>query len=374
MADIKENTKQNINKSNDDLNIFLPHELSDEERIDLFEKFAQVLVVGSPKQDDVFVVLYNFFNENEFSPYFIEKYYDTYWFIFVKLGWKILPKLQDDVFANLVARTLPYAVSEYVNVKDILLTELFLMEPPLAQSVYNNIKRIIIYLNYPIAFNNEGKKIIISDLIKQFPNQQITNDLIQKALFPDAENDVEEVKKTAAQSTKDFIELLRFFAIKPEDISEYAGDYFRNRPENQDLEMDKELLGELGANLLEEYASAEESGETGEIVAVPLKETKTNLEEFLTELSKHKTDFVSWITTATTLRSLLLWLGTFSDKVQARKELAKNLETTLGNESLTNNDLVLAVAHLNEFLVKNGYTGDDFFHFEESDGSFKWGK
>lgn len=370
MIDINENTQQKLTDVNADLAIFLPHDLSDMERAELFEKFGQVRIMLSPKPEDVFTVLYNYFNENEFSQYFIEKYRDTYWSVFVKLGWQILSKLNDDVFANFVARTLPFATSEYIDIKDKLLTELFSLEPLAAQSLYEKIKKIVFSLDYSVTFSEDGKSITLPVLIKQVINHQESEDLVKKSLFPDAENDVEQIKNSATIYTKDFIGILRFFAITPEDVSEYAGDYIRNRPENKDIELDKGLYGELGANLLEEYV-ADEVGEETEKIQSRTNEISLN---FLIELPKHKTDFIGWVTNATVLRSLLIWLGTFENKTDARKELAKQMETVLGNDSLANNDLVLAIAHLDEFLIKNGYSGDDFFHFEESDGTFKWGK
>ena len=57
MIDINENIKQNRTDANDDLSIFLPHELSDQERFDLFVKFDQVKNTGSPKPEEVFSVL-----------------------------------------------------------------------------------------------------------------------------------------------------------------------------------------------------------------------------------------------------------------------------------------------------------------------------
>ena len=364
MEDLVKNLKPIVNKTEPaGLDMFLPREIDNIERNNLFKKFNDVMIMGSPKLDDVFSVLYGYFNENKFSQDFIEKYYDTYWSFFVKLGWQLLSKLQDNIFVNFVAYTVPYAVSEHVNVKDKLLTELFLLEPPMAQSIYNDIKKIITSLNYPIAFNSDGKKIILSDLMKQYSNQQKLDDSvqsemfrrIQKALFPDIENDAAEVKKSAAQSAKDFIELLSFFSKDIKEVSEYAGDYYRNRPENVDLEIDKELYGQIGAGLVEEFSAAE-------------KLVKTS---FIEELPKHKQDFIVWIADAQTLRGLLDWMKTFETGAKGREVLQSVLEKTLGAESLDNTDAVMAVAGLNEFLIKNNYSGDDLIHFDEQSEKFK---
>lgn len=365
-----------------DLEIFLPHEIKDGERGILFEKFSQSLVMDSPRQDDVFSILYNYFSENEFSQYFIEKYSDTYWSFFVRLGWQLLHKLKDNIFVDFVARTLPYATSEHINVKDKLLTELFLMEPAVSQSVYQDIKKLIYSLDYPISFSNDGKKVTISDLIKQYSNQQQVGDLarlgeseqIQKILFPSVENDAEEVKESTVQSTKDFIELISFFANDIREVSEYAGDYYRNRPEVADLGVDKEFYGQIGAGFIEELSIEEKiktgtEGEIRKVLQSPQPEAKKN---FVDEIQSHKADFIGWTSDAGVLREMLDWLKTFESKEKSRIELLKLLQKVFNEKDLEDTELVSAVLNLNEFLSKNGYPGEDFIHFDEKDEKFKW--
>ena len=146
MVDINENKKQNLTDMNNDLGIFLPHEIDNQERDELFEKYWQIINTGSPKQEDVFYVLYNYFNENEFSQHIIEKFYDTYWFIFVKISWRILSRLRMNYGVEIVARTLPFAVAEYIDVKLKFSEILILYNDDDAELFYTQIKQNIIIL------------------------------------------------------------------------------------------------------------------------------------------------------------------------------------------------------------------------------------
>ena len=267
MADLNENLT--TDKTNAIiLDIFKPHELSEAERIDLFVKYDHMLNTGSPRFEDVFVILYNYFNENQFSPYFIEKYFDTYWLLFVKIGWRLLPRLQSKYTVDLVARTLPYAAAQYIDVKKEFSEILISYSDEDAKLFYTQIKQKLLSLDYPISFNEYGKNITISQLIKKINESGVEKDLsrfgmfadIQKAFFPDIPDDYEAAKKDALRRTMEFIEMMYFFA-KDSDVGVFKGTYFDKINNQIGVKMSKEVKAELGAKVLAEYFSGEEESE-----------------------------------------------------------------------------------------------------------------
>jgi len=390
MVDINENKKQNLTDMNNDLGIFLPHEIDNQERDELFEKYWQIINTGSPKQEDVFYVLYNYFNENEFSQHIIEKFYDTYWFIFVKISWRILSRLRMNYGVEIVARTLPFAVAEYIDVKLKFSEILILYNDDDAELFYTQIKQKLLSLDYPISFNEYGKNITISQFVKKINELEVKKDLsrfsmfanTQKALFYDIPDENELAKKDALRRTMEFIEMMYFF-IKDSDVAAFKDAYFDKLNNQGGAKINEEIKEDLGAKLLVEYFTTNEKSNqalgmnlakesAGPELADNEELTKGAL--FVEELLKHKKDIPPWIQEPATLRSLLTWLNSFEDKNKARKELEQLLRKELGENALADMDSALALVSLDEFLNKNNYSGDDLVHYDENDGEFKWGK
>jgi len=388
MADINKNAKQNLTDINNDLDIFLPREINDEERSALFEKYWQIINTGSPKQEDVFYVLYNYFNENEFSRHIIEKFYDTYWFIFVKISWRILSRLRMNYAVEIVARTLPFAVAEYIDVKLKFSEILILYNDDDAKLFYAQIKQKLLSLDYPVSFNEYGKNITISQFVKKINEWEAEQDLsrfsmfanIQKALFYDIPDENELAKKDALRRTMEFIEMMYFF-VKDSDVTAFKDAYFDKLNNQSGSKISKGIKEELGAKLLVEYFTGEKSNQSLGINLVKesarseLTDNKklTRSDLFVEELLKHKKNFTAWIQESSTLRSLLTWLNSFEDKNKARKNLEELLRKELGAAALADMETALAVASVDEFLNKNNYPGDDLIHFDEKAGGFKWG-
>ena len=388
MADINKNAKQNLTDINNDLDIFLPREINDEERSALFEKYWQIINTGSPKQEDVFYVLYNYFNENEFSRHIIEKFYDTYWFIFVKISWRILSRLRMNYAVEIVARTLPFAVAEYIDVKLKFSEILILYNDDDAKLFYAQIKQKLLSLDYPVSFNEYGKNITISQFVKKINEWEAEQDLsrfsmfanIQKALFYDIPDENELAKKDALRRTMEFIEMMYFF-VKDSDVTAFKDAYFDKLNNQSGSKISKGIKEELGAKLLVEYFTGEKSNQALGINLVKesarseLTDNKklTRSDLFVEELLKHKKNFTAWIQESSTLRSLLTWLNSFEDKNKARKNLEELLRKELGAAALADMETALAVASVDEFLNKNNYPGDDLIHFDEKAGGFKWG-
>ena len=388
MADINKNAKQNLTDINNDLDIFLPREINDEERSALFEKYWQIINTGSPKQEDVFYVLYNYFNENEFSRHIIEKFYDTYWFIFVKISWRILSRLRMNYAVEIVARTLPFAVAEYIDVKLKFSEILILYNDDDAKLFYAQIKQKLLSLDYPVSFNEYGKNITISQFVKKINEWEAEQDLsrfsmfanIQKALFYDIPDENELAKKDALRRTMEFIEMMYFF-VKDSDVTAFKDAYFDKLNNQSGSKISKGIKEELGAKLLVEYFTGEKSNQSLGINLVKesarseLTDNKklTRSDLFVEELLKHKKNFTAWIQESSTLRSLLTWLNSFEDKNKARKNLEELLRKELGAAALADMETALAVASVDEFLNKNNYPGDDLIHFDENAGGFKWG-
>ena len=388
MADINKNAKQNLTDINNDLDIFLPREINDEERSALFEKYWQIINTGSPKQEDVFYVLYNYFNENEFSRHIIEKFYDTYWFIFVKISWRILSRLRMNYAVEIVARTLPFAVAEYIDVKLKFSEILILYNDDDAKLFYAQIKQKLLSLDYPVSFNEYGKNITISQFVKKINEWEAEQDLsrfsmfanIQKALFYDIPDENELAKKDALRRTMEFIEMMYFF-VKDSDVTAFKDAYFDKLNNQSGSKISKGIKEELGAKLLVEYFTGEKSNQSLGINLVKesarseLTDNKklTRSDLFVEELLKHKKNFTAWIQESSTLRSLLTWLNSFEDKHYARAELSGLLARELGAAALADMETALAVASVDEFLNKNNYPGDDLIHFDEKAGGFKWG-
>lgn len=355
---------------------FIPRQLSKEEFSVLWQNTLKASALNSLQIKDFFAAMYEYFQKNNFALADIELYRNTYWRLFVRLGWKLLSQLQTDFVIGLVTYTLPYAVAENIDVKKEFADSFVFFKIEEGEMIHKGVKEKIKISDYPLTLNEAGRSITLAQLAAQIETAHDNKEVLssemmnkmQNAFFPDETDDSEETKKYKADMIAGFVELMSFF-VKDTRLAPFVDKYFteKYRP-YQNLIVDEKMKAEIGKNLLEEYFTPDNEVENTEVVVA--KEEIS----FLTELPKHKTDFIGWVTNASVLRSLLFWLGTFENKAEARKELAKQMETVLGNDSLTNNDLILAIAHLDEFLAKNGYAGDDFFHFEESDGTFKWGK
>lgn len=395
MVDIE--TKQiNSQNNNDDskegfdFSIFSPREVSNEEARDILNKVYLSMDKDTPPAKDVFPILFNYFKDKGFAVEEIEKYHNTFWAMLVKISWHILSSLNDDTFAEVVARTLPYAVSQNVEIKDAVYSGFYERVYEKSQEIHDKIKEKILIFNCPIAFNDSGKGVVLSELAKTISQTKQDQDLsrfellpkVQKALFPDSDLLPDNLKQDNIRRTTEFIEVLKFLAgdVKAEDV---VVDYVVSKPEYDEPEYGDEVKGMVAANLLEKYVFSEQEGggveteskETKQPAEAQPKPTTEVTKKSLPELiAENKNNFREWSKHTESLRSVVDWMKQYEDKIKARIELLKLLREHLGDKSLDDEDNIFALARLDEFLTNNGYSGDELIHFDEQDLSFKWGK
>ena len=349
-----------------EVDIFTPQPRSAGELYTIRQEFYNSLGGGQPDLVAVFLVMYDYFAENEFRAELIKEYYDTYWLWLVKAGWEIMPQLKEAVFVEIVARTCAYASAQHIPIIAKVAYYLAMEEVADAQKTYEKIKSKLKSLDYPIANNEFGEKIKLAQIMAKLSARKETEDLtrfelfaaIQKALFF-GETVVEspEIKQEQIRRVNELIKLLSFFA-QAADVQEFINDFYVKDAPPEGREIDEETKALLGANLLR-----------SELAAPAEKEVKS----FAEALTKHKTDFADWATKADSLRLLLSHLNQFEDKNQARSQLQELLARALGAAALADMETALAVASVDEFLNKNNYPGDDLIHFDEKSGGFKWG-
>jgi hypothetical protein len=396
MEDVNQKIDTSTQEPSTDVQFFVPRKLSEDEMSKVRGKFFVALSIGSPNEKEIFDVMFKFFAESNFDLNVIDEYKDTFWPLFVKVAWKILPDLNNDVYVDVFVRTVPHAVAEFIDVEDATMDSLFVATNEDVIEIYKKIKEDLKNSNYPVSFSEFGRNITISKLVEYLSNSGIQEDYSELELFKDLqyaifddENDVETVKKNNAKKINGLFRLLAYFLtdLSEIEIVKKVGEYFESKPENRDIELDSTTKGMVAANILEGL-SEEESEESGVVEDVAEVAESTKVEEqktepepkiedekavsFAKDLSKNKKKFVGWITQGKVLRNLLGWMKSFEDNTKAREELKKLLKDNLGDKSLENNDYIVAIAHLDDFLAKNNYTGEDLFYFDEKENKFVW--
>jgi len=400
MADINDGKQLKNKQAEADLNIFAPREIMETEAREILEKIYVSLERDTPPSKDVFAVLFSYFKNNNFSALEMEKYKDSFWKMLVKVSWHILSRLNQETFIEVVARTLPYAVAEGINVKEAVFSEFYGRPVEQAQATYDRIKEKISAMDYPIGFNEAGREITLSMLARKIRENSGAEDLArfelfskaQKALFPDNEFVHESMKQGYTKSMTEFIEVLSFFAnnVNPVDT---VVKYVVEKPEYDEPKYDEKVKGMVAANLIEKYVLQNEEGDISlppadrtpkksppqltktPNKAVEKKKPETAKEESFAELlAKHKNDFSEWAKNTETLRQLLVWLGSFRQKSEARQGLKNLLERELGDKPSDDMEIAQAIIQLDEFLNKNNYSGADMIYFDENEGRFNWSK
>ena len=349
-----------------DIFIFAPREIEESEMQKIRDQFYFQINSGSVKSIDIFNVMYGYFEESNFGLAEVKKVANTFWPLFVEISWRVLKMLNSDIQAKIIAYTLPFAVSQYINIKPAIngvFVGLYYYDDP--NSLYNKVGELLKTSSLPIAFNEKGEKIIMGDFVKKISagNEgnvskfQLMADF-EKALFAEGEKS-ENQKIDESKRFQELVEFIQFF-IKGTDISKQVVNYLDSLDERITVDLDKEMKNIIGFNLLDAYFKGGEEENTEEPV------------DFVSDFLQNKPNFTAWIQEPATLRSLLTWLNSFDDKNKARKELEQLLRKELGENALTDMDSALALVSLDEFLNKNNYSGDDLVHYDEKEGKFEW--
>lgn len=359
-----ENSITTVNDNKLDILFYQPREVTAEQISEIRNRFYNDVILNKGKVDDIFNILYDYFKEANFSVVEVEKMHDTFWPLFVKSGWEVLDRLENNTAADVIGHTIPFAVSQYINVKnkinDIFLREYF--EEP--KKLYDRVKEILLINNLPVSFNEVGKKILLSKFIAEINKKNTEADIsrydmilqVQKALFMDTDDEAE--KRDIMRRFQDFIDLIVFFT-NDSNVEKFIISYIDSRKFATTEKLDKRALNIIGFNLLQDYFS--ENNAVEDIII------------FSDEIAKNKQNFSKWIEDPATLRSLLTWLKETEDKVEARKKLEDLLQKELGENALADIETALAIVNLDEFLNRNNYPGDDFVHYDETEEKFKWG-
>ncbi len=370
---MENNQKENNNTKKQDTSLdvlfFAPREVTEEEMSEIRNKFYDEMNHGSMKPTDIFNVMYDYFEKIDFAPNEIKKMADTFWPLFVKVSWRVLDLLNIEIQARIIALTMSFAVSLYINIKpaiEDILTILYYYDDP--NSLYNKVGDFLRNSEMPVAFNEVGEKIIMKDFVKQIGSSSADNVSkfqtmadFEKALFGNSEK-TEEEKVDESKRFQELVNLIQFF-IKGVEVNKHVISYLDSQDRRITPDLDKEMKSVIGFNLLDAYFKDQTGAKSSEEEA-----------DFVDNLSKNKPNFADWIQDPAVLRSMLTWLKTFEDKTKARKELEKLLQKELDGDVLKDVDSALAVVNLDEFLNKNDYPGDDLVHYDESAGEFKWGK
>lgn len=345
--------------------------IPDRNKIKDWQKIEETFFVEdflSENRDEIYKQLNSYFKTASISDILFFK--NTYWKLFVYAAWNLFNALPPEDIKRAISLQIPDAIDLDFDVVDKILWHLGLIYMSIDEQreIYQQMKDG--FFGSEMIFGMEdGKQIKISEIINEILNLNIAGDnSIQVAkllsrmnkLRIDSNISSKFVYKDLSGSAKDFFNLMQFFIGIDADNVPYIV--------HNSLNAHRSFKGKGGS-----VGAIIETSRENVLRETPSLKILAEEKPFLVEFPKHKTDFTSWITGVAALRSLLLWLGSFEDKTQARREFSKNLKITLGDDSLANNDLVLAIARLDEFLAKNSYPGDDFFYFEEASGKFKWG-
>lgn len=365
-----------------DLDMFLPRAVSTEQMEAVRQQFSLALGGGVVDPVDIFVIMYDYFSGSNFATEEVGKFSNTFWPLFVRVAWEVMPVFKKEIFVEVVTRTLPYAIAQFIEVKDKLIYYLAMKEVDEAQEIYNKLKQRIKALNYPISFNQTGKNIMLGQVIKKLSAKPETSDLgkfemfvdIQKAFFVGFTT-VEDtlIKQDETRRVGEFIDVLAFLSHDA-DVQIYINDYYVKVNDHEFDELDEDSKAALGGNLVRTTEGSAEATTKPPAREKPEQKKTPREISFAEQVSKQKNNFAAWSREAATLRSLLAWFKNFVDKKQARPELAKLLQTVLGEAALSDMETVLAIAQLDEFLHKNNYPGTDLIHFDENEEKFKWGK
>src|SRR3989344_5139179 len=304
--------QQNI-ITDENLDILIPHEVTLDEMKKIRDSYYLSSSTGKLSPKIAFVAMYDFFHENNFDENIMRKYSHTFWPLFVDIGWNLLVGMKAEILVDFVSYTLPFATSAFIDIDDKLLEMFASKNYDQAEDLYKKIKNKMLSIDYPIAFNDIGEKLKVSDLRLLLNKKDDGANVSSYKVFEDTQKAL-------------------FYDIVLDNF-----------------------------NLLDEV-DMEKEDQTS--VIIPFSE----------RLIENKSNFAIWINKPEALRSLLTWLQSFENKVKARQELEKLLQTELGNNGLQNIEIALAIVNLDEFLNKNNYPGEDMVHYDESMGNFKWGK
>ena len=286
--------------------------------------------------------------------------------------------MKAEILVDFVSYTLPFATSAFIDIDDKLLEMFASKNYDQAEDLYKKIKNKMLSIDYPIAFNDIGEKLKVSDLRlllnKKDDGANVSSYKVfedtQKALFYDIVLDNENLKKDVALRSKKFVDRFSFF-VGESKIDDYLLGYFENAKYNIADKLSDKAKKEIGANILKFYF---DNFNLLDEVDMEKEDQTSVIIPFSERLIENKSNFAIWINKPEALRSLLTWLQSFENKVKARQELEKLLQTELGNNGLQNIEIALAIVNLDEFLNKNNYPGEDMVHYDESMGNFKWGK
>lgn len=247
--------------TDDLLQIYTPHRLSDTERDSVRERLF-LSFEGEGDRIIAFGIMHRWFHDARFAPETISAMQDTYWQWYVDIAWEVLSQLPIDEVAEVVVQTLPSAVGNFIDVTTLYFGAVAKRPVPEIEQIHARIRKGIAVANYPISFDESRERLTMQEVASAIRQNLRGNTMefsaflarLEQTLFGESELPLPpELSQDIAERVRSFVDLISFFLSEKVDPVLAMQNYVSKSMERQETSLDDpDIQALIGANILQE--------------------------------------------------------------------------------------------------------------------------